>query len=291
MPATERPEYRPTHWEEVPCPFCGARDAAPYERFGYGLKFTYVRCRSCQLVYQSPRPRYDAEFLEAAYGEYFAFDPAFRLEDTVGGKAYRGWRDELAEIATFDPARSALLDVGSSMGEFLYAARDLYPVRVGVEVSARMADFTRRALGVPILSVPFDRLETDQRFSCIHLSHVIEHVPDPGAWLDRARALLAPGGVIVVNVPHMFSLDRRVKLALKRIGLRRGAWKEPWRTPDHLFEPTIPATLRFVRARGFEVLSYYTYSRRDATARSPWSRIYQRRLHLGSNLRFYLRPA
>ncbi|MGH7532429.1 MAG: methyltransferase domain-containing protein [Gemmatimonadales bacterium] len=288
--AIVRPPCRPARWESVPCPCCGSSAFAPYEHFGDALQYTYVLCRDCQLVYQSPRPRFDADFLQAAYGEYFAFEDGFKLSDSVGGREHRGWQDEVAEILEFDAARTALLDVGACMGEFLYVARDHYQQVAGVEVSTKMAAFTREALGVEVWQDTFDQVTTARRFSCIHLSHVLEHIPNPAVWLAKARELLAPGGVIVINVPHMFSLDRKVKRFLKRIGLRSGRWTESWRTPDHLFEPTIPAMLRFFDAQGFDVLSYYTYSRSDAAARTLWGRIYRRYLKLGSNLRFYIRP-
>ncbi len=74
--------------------------------------------------------------------------------------------------------------------------------------------------------------------------------------------------------------------------MRRGTWKHAWKTPDHLFEPTIPAMLQFFEANGngYEVLRYYTYSRKDMVSKSWWSRIYQRTFRLGLNLRFYVRP-
>lgn len=289
--AAVRPEYVPTEWETVPCLFCGATAADPYQRFGYRLRFSYVVCRDCGLVYQSPRPKYGPEFLAAAYGDYFRMDEVPDLAAMRGGREDRGWRAEMAEIAEFDPVRSGLLDVGCCMGEFLYVARDWYPRVAGVEVSSRMAAFTRGALGITVWEEPFERLETTERFSCIHLSHVLEHVPDPGAWMRQARRLLAPGGVVVVNIPHAYSLDRRVKRWLQQIGLRRGDWRESWRTPDHLFEPTIPSMRRFLLGLGFEILSCYTYSRGDTTARNLTGRLYRRRLKLGSNLRWYLRPA
>jgi hypothetical protein len=87
----------------------------------------------------------------------------------------------------------------------------------------------------------------------------------------------------------MLSLDRRWKLLLKNAGLRRGEWSDPSRTPDHLFEPTVPSMLRFLDAHGFDVVSHYTYSRSDETSRRPWNRLYRRRFPLGSNARFYAR--
>jgi predicted SAM-dependent methyltransferase len=152
-----------------------------------------------------------------------------------------------------------------------------------------MRAFVEREIGVPVHGVPFQALRAAEPYSCIHMSHVIEHVPDPSAWLVRARELLLPGGLLVVAVPNMFSLDRRWQLALKRAGLRRGEWKSPSKTPDHLFEPTLPSMLRFLDAHGFDVVSHYTYSRSDETSRKLFSRLYRRRLLLGSNARFYAR--
>ncbi len=289
MRQVPKPAYEPRNWEEVPCPFCGSRRARLYERFGWKLRFTYQHCLDCGLVYQSPRPRYDEDFVRAAYGDYFAFSEDFRPGDPVNHATQANWEELVAEMVTFDTRRSAVLDVGSCMGNFLLAARPHWKRVEGVEVSEKMRAFVEREIGVPVHGVPFEALRTQERFSCIHMSHVIEHVPDPAAWLVRARELLLPGGLLVIAVPNMFSLDRRWQLALKRAGLRRGEWKNPAKTPDHLFEPTIPSMLRFLDAHGFEVVSRYTYSRSDETSRKPFNRLYRRRLLLGSNARFYAR--
>jgi hypothetical protein len=89
----------------------------------------------------------------------------------------------------------------------------------------------------------------------------------------------------------MNSLDRRFKLFLKRMGIRKGAWKDNTRTPDHLFEPTIQSTLSFFADNGFKVLEYYTYSRKDMVASTLFGKIYNRKLKLGSNLRFFATPS
>lgn len=50
----------------------------------------------------------------------------------------------------------------------------------------------------------------DQRFHCILMLNLIEHVADPLAVLQKAGSLLAPGGVIVIKTPNTNSWDARL---------------------------------------------------------------------------------
>jgi SAM-dependent methyltransferase len=176
------------------------------------------------------------------------------------------------------------------MGDFLYVAQKYYPKVSGIEISITMAHCIEKNLGVKVFVGQFKDFQTDIRFSCINMSHVLEHIPNPNEWMQKAKTLLGRDGVLVVSVPNMFSLDRKFRLLLKNAGLHSGRWKKAWRKPDHLFEPTIPAMLRFFKHNRYKVLSYYTYSRRDVAAKSLFSRLYQRRFHLGSKMRFYVTP-
>lgn len=287
MATARAPVYEPSSWEEVACPYCGSEDRRLYERFGWRLRFTYVTCRGCGLVYQSPRPRYEGDLVRT-YDDYFSFDHYAQASDAQRQAWVASLQPVVTEIARFDRVRTALLDVGSNVGSFLRAAKPHFGGVKGVEISARMRALVERELGVQVFA-DFEALPATERFSCIHMSHVIEHVPNPAAWLAKARELLVEGGLLVIAVPNILSLDRRLKLLAKRAGLRRGEWSEPARTPDHLFEPTIPATLAFLDRHGFDVLSHYTYSRSDETSMKPFNRLYRRRLLLGSNSRFYAR--
>ena len=42
------------------------------------------------------------------------------------------------------------------------------------------------------------------------LWHVLEHVEDPGAALDRVRGWLRPGGTLLIGVPNIESLQARI---------------------------------------------------------------------------------
>jgi 2-polyprenyl-3-methyl-5-hydroxy-6-metoxy-1,4-benzoquinol methylase len=281
--------YEPESWEEVPCPFCNSRERRLHERYGWRRRFTYVSCQACGLVYQSPRPRYDDEFIRTVYDDYAGIPDFLEASDSQRSRWQASMDQLVAEIVTFDPVRSSILDVGSFMGTFLTSAKPHWKKATGIDVSARMREYVEREVGVQVLGVPFEALATGERFSCIHMSHVIEHVPNPSAWLDKAQELLAEDGLLVIAVPNKLSAEDRFKRLLKNAGLRREDESDPSRTPDHLFEPTIPSMLRFLDAHGFDVVSHYTYSRTDETSVRPFNRLYRRRLLLGSNARFYAR--
>lgn len=120
------------------------------------------------------------------------------------------------------------------------------------------------------------------------MSHVLEHIPNPADWLQKTRQILEDQGILALSIPNMYSLPRKFHLFLKRIGLKKGYWKDSSRTPYHLFEPTIHSMLKFISENGYKVLDYYTYSRSDMDSRSTFSKIYNRKLKWGSNLRFFL---
>lgn len=286
----ENKPYQPHEWETVSCPVCGSGEKVEYEKFGDEWQYTYVLCQSCELVYQSPRPKYDETFIYNAYEFYADDEDQFDSSgENFMGQTKEDYEKEVAELLQFDKIRSGILDVGCATGDFLSVAQKYYDEIDGLDVSGRMAALVKKRLGTDIFTSSFDALKTDKQFSCIRMSHVIEHIPDPHDWLQKAKNMLTKEGILVINVPNMFSADRKFKLLLKKAGLRKGKW-EPWRTPDHLFEPTVPAMLQLFQMNDFKVLVYYTYSRKDITASSGLAQLYQRKWHMGSNLRFYLQP-
>ncbi|MBA7529786.1 hypothetical protein ES705_21985 [subsurface metagenome] len=282
-----RPPYNPKVWEDVNCPFCHSEKKKLYEKFGDRLQYTYVKCQQCKLIYYSPRPKYDKDFLEAAYEKYFVFDPNYEYAE----KELWEFREEIHEMIGFDKDQSSMLDVGSCMGSFIKVAKDVYREVEGVEISENMASFTEQKLGVRIIRKQFESIEHKKKYSCIHMSHVIEHIPNPNEWMHKAGELLEKDGILVICIPNIHSLAREIKIFLKRIGLRTGRWEDSWRTPDHLFEPAIGSMKYLCKKNGFDIINYYTYSRKDPVSRKILSQLIHKRLRIGSNVRFYLRKA
>ena len=279
--------YEPEHWEEVPCPVCKSTSSRIYERFGDRYQYTYNLCKDCSMVYASPRPRYDKQFIYDAY-EFYAedFDHFSSDLNTPGVKAQLALgRQELLDFLPYCKSRGSFLDVGCETGRFLATAREYFDRVTGLEVSKSMAEFAARNLSIEVYTDLFENLDNNLEFDCIRMSHVIEHIPDPHLWLEKARSLLSEGGVLVINVPNIFSLSKQVKLLLRKWNIRPNRW-EPWRTPDHLFEPTAKSMLKLLKMHGFKVMSHYTYSNRNPASHGLLSGLMHRFLKKGNNLRF-----
>jgi len=177
--------------------------------------------------------------------------------------------------------------VGCEAGRFLLAAKSKFDNVYGLEVSEHMAAFAENEIGVKVYREKFEDLPEILKFDCIHMSHVIEHIPNPNLWLMKTKKILNENGILVINVPNIYSANRVFKLLLKKLGLKKNRW-ESWRTPDHLYEPSIPAMLYLFKLNNVRILNYYTYSNKNLTSKGLLSYIIHRLLKIGNNIRFYV---
>src|SRR6185436_16557697 len=65
-----------------------------------------------------------------------------------------------------------------------------------------------RVPGSTFYACTFEDLTDPGPYDAIVMSHVLEHALDPAAWLGRARALLAPGGVLAIALPNFGGVYR-----------------------------------------------------------------------------------
>jgi len=281
--------YIPEKWESVNCPVCNSNEFKEWEKFGDKMQYTYVLCKNCRLVYLNPRPLYNEAFVFDAYEFYADDDDRYDITDDFYNLKTNFEKQEIKEICKYDTHRAHLLDVGSAAGKFLFRAKPFYQKVTGLEVSLRMAELVKARLNINVFTHKFEDTTSEEKFSCINMSHVIEHYPFPHLWLQKAKELLESDGILVVSVPNMFSLDRLIKHVVKKLRLFKNAW-EPWRTPDHLFEPTINAMKFLFKSEGYLIIDYHSYSRKKMNVNSLPGRIYHRFFRFGSNLKFIVKP-
>jgi 2-polyprenyl-3-methyl-5-hydroxy-6-metoxy-1,4-benzoquinol methylase len=92
-----------------------------------------------------------------------------------------------------------VLDIGCADGPLA----DLVPADryLGVDLAASAVEAARAAHPDHRFAVASD-LPASEQFDTIAALAVIEHVPEPAAWLTDLAQHLAPGGAIVLTTPH-----------------------------------------------------------------------------------------
>lgn len=192
------------------CPLCGgtagraaypARLAFPDAPDG---RMDLVRCRRCTALYANPMP--DAQRLAALYDDPAYFDSEFSSGQITGGydaaKPHyeRQARRLDALLRPTHPQRGTLLEVGAAGGLLLEAMRNLGWQVEGVELSPRQRASTEARLGIA-LAETVGQLPLERRYDAIVMMHTLEHFTDPASQLRDLARRLAPGGVMVLEVP------------------------------------------------------------------------------------------
>jgi len=181
-----------------------------------------LQCTSCESVFLSQERQESPA--ESLYGpDYFTEREGYFFHDgVVDGSGQESahvadFRAGLALIETHGISSGSLLDVGCATGSFLSLAQSRGWECRGVEVSAFAAAQARERTGCEIFcgkleDAPFEA----GSFDVITMWDLLEHLPDPLLGLERARRLLKPSGLLLVNTPNENSLLRRVARLLYR---------------------------------------------------------------------------
>lgn len=187
-----------------PCFVCGGvesevRFRPDVRRWGYTGPFILRACSGCGLVFNSPR--LSLEELEGLYrSQYYFFDrPA-------GAELRRICGAYLRTMAHLEGGRAGrVLEVGSAKGYMLALLSQLGWQVTGVELAETAAAYSRRTFGVEVYPGTLEsfRRERMRTFDVVLAQDVIEHVPDPGSFLEAARDSLPPGGLLVLDTPNV----------------------------------------------------------------------------------------
>jgi 2-polyprenyl-3-methyl-5-hydroxy-6-metoxy-1,4-benzoquinol methylase len=105
--------------------------------------------------------------------------------------------------------KGAVLDVGCSSGAFLWQLKQRYAGAyqiLGTDVSGPALDYAE-SRGVPVMRGDF-LSQPVPNHDAVTFWAVLEHVPDPGAFLSKASSVLKPNGRCFVLVPNNRSLAR-----------------------------------------------------------------------------------
>ncbi len=181
--------------EDINCPVCEASKGEPLHLEG---SFQMVRCPACQFIFLNPRPTSNA--LLSFYQHYLPEE-----ESSV-----ECWEEMMKSVfhraaTLLEPFRreGKLLDVGTGFGFFLKEMKERGWDAVGVEISQKAIDYARDVLGLTVYPGPAEKVGfPDNYFDAVTAFYVIEHLPNPLAFLRECHRILKPGGILLLRYPH-----------------------------------------------------------------------------------------
>lgn len=120
-------------------------------------------------------------------------------------------REKWEHVAALERCAGArrVLEIGCAEGSFLDACRARGIEATGVELNGRAAAIARQH-GHEVHTHPLAELigEHAGTWDAVCAFQVLEHVPDPGRFLDEMLSLVRPGGRLVLAVPNRDSFIR-----------------------------------------------------------------------------------
>jgi len=100
------------------------------------------------------------------------------------------------------PSKAKILEIGCHDGYLLNKMQEAGHVCAGIEPSP-YADYARDTYRLSVIKGFFEPgIYEDEHFDVVIVRHVVEHVPDPIAFLKNAIKTLKYGGIIYVEVPN-----------------------------------------------------------------------------------------
>ena len=178
------------------------RPATPPERlmdrvaFSEHPPFRLVECERCGLVYRNPIER--AYELDSIYADA---TPSRELLQGLHDTQLPAYRAQARRLWHVLGRRGAGLEVGSYVGAFLAAAREVGLHFEGVDINGEANAFTR-SLGFTVHDGDLESLDTHNPVDAIAIWNTFDQLADPRGTANAAWRLLRPDGVFVVRVPN-----------------------------------------------------------------------------------------
>jgi 2-polyprenyl-3-methyl-5-hydroxy-6-metoxy-1,4-benzoquinol methylase len=220
------------------CPLCG-RSAFRVRRFGL------LGCEHCRLLVDASvwRPEANEQLNDASFGDDYQPVSSFWVRAFEASSNRRRLRS-IRRLA--GATGGALLEVGVGTGSFLTHAASRGFSSLGCDLSAAICRRVEGETGKAVHCGPLTSLPAGTLFDVIAMHHLLEHVSDPVALLQDARARLKPGGALQLAVPNADAWEARLR-----------GWNSY--EPYHLLYFTAD-TLRLTAERaGFTVLEVSTH--------------------------------
>jgi len=237
-----------------PCLICQGSLKPFRTTAGYEL----IECTGCGIIRLTNALADQTQFIEKTHNSK---DPA-EAEGTDAGYDYFSFPEYVEKYqTTFDyffrqrcnrlkshgvKTGAAILDAGCGYGFFVKFLSGQGYAAAGIDIEPNCTDFAKTTLNLE--DIHYGTLEqfdtAGNKFDAIVSCDVLEHCPDPTAFMASCRALLKSDGLLYLQVPNVIGF--RIPYGYS-LGL-----------PYHIWHYNPKSLKTLLETNGFEVLEYWT---------------------------------
>lgn len=210
-----------------------------------GKAFPVWICRNCSFRFTQDVPSM------SEIGPYYAFEDYISHTETRKGvinQLYHTVRQitlqqKRKQITRLSPKKTgSILDIGCGTGAFLETMKHAGWDTLGLEPDEKAR---QKAIDRSLSVYPSEHLfNINKTFDVITMWHVLEHVHDLHAYLEKIHSLLEPDGVLLVAVPNYTSRDQL-------------AYQQFWAAydvPRHLYHFSPSSMQQLMSKYGFQLM-------------------------------------
>ncbi|WP_136987744.1 class I SAM-dependent methyltransferase [Synechococcus sp. UW69] len=188
---------------DIGCPKCGKKNNTLFSKNGG----QYSHCNDCNIVYLNNY--FVSDILNKFYINYPSNTQSWHEKEIDFYKnIFTAGSTMIEEFC--NQSQIDVLDIGCSTGLFLKVFSDVSTIRAktfGIEPNIKESNFAL-SQGINIIGSSIG--EVNRSFDVITLWDVLEHIPDPIAYIKNIKANLKPGGLLFIQIPTCDSLSARV---------------------------------------------------------------------------------
>lgn len=172
-----------------------------------GGKYSIQFCRNCKVGRTDPF--LGEEELKKIYSSTYRADDSTRFFSPLE-KIIRFLRVQRCKDVERRSKVGRILDVGCGRADFLKLMSERGWASTGVELDKRIEEHGRK-IGLDLRHGSLEDVRfPDSYFDVVTLWHVFEHLRGPAWVIEECRRVLKPGGLLVISVPNIGSLQARL---------------------------------------------------------------------------------
>jgi 2-polyprenyl-3-methyl-5-hydroxy-6-metoxy-1,4-benzoquinol methylase len=118
-----------------------------------------------------------------------------------------------------DLKKSTVLEFGSATGQMTKILLEKTKEVTAIDGSARFIKIAQKrvknAKNVKFFESYFENFKIDEKYDCLIMYHVLEHIKNPIYLLSKIKKFLNDDGILAISVPNAHALSRQLAFKMK----------------------------------------------------------------------------